>query len=38
MKGVMIMKEEYITNIIQLMQQCNDLELLDFILRLLNKS
>lgn len=32
------MKEEYITNIIQLMQQCNDLELLDFILRLLNKS
>lgn len=38
MKGVMQMKEEYITNIIQLMQQCNDLELLDFIFQLLNKS
>lgn len=32
------MKEEYITTIINLLQQCNDNELLDLILKLLQKS
>lgn len=32
------MKNEYITTIVNLLQGCNDLELLDFILRLLQKS
>ena len=32
------MKEEYINSINNLLQQCNDIELLDLILQLLNKS
>lgn len=32
------MKEEYITAIKKLLQECNDLELLDLILQLLGKS
>lgn len=32
------MKEEYITLINQLMNECNDLALLDLILKLLQKS
>lgn len=32
------MKEEYINQIIELLQQCNDLSLLDLILQLLHKS
>lgn len=32
------MKENYIALILELLQNCNDLELLDLILQLLNKS
>lgn len=32
------MKEEYITTIINILQKCEDIELLDFILQLLQKS
>lgn len=32
------MKEEYITRIVELLQQSNDISLLDLILRLLQKS
>lgn len=32
------MKEEYIARIIELLQQCNDISLLDLILKLLIKS
>ena len=32
------MKEEYIQQIIELMNQCNDVSLLDLILQLLQKS
>lgn len=32
------MKKEYIETIIQLVQNCNDIELLDFVLQLLQKS
>lgn len=31
-------KEQYIEKIIQLLEQCNDIPLLDLILRLLSKS
>lgn len=32
------MKEEYIQQIIELMNQCNDISLLDLIMQLLQKS
>lgn len=32
------MKQEYIHAIHQLLEKCNDIELLDFILKLLQKS
>lgn len=32
------MKEEYIQQIIELLNQCNDISLLDFIKQLLDKS
>lgn len=32
------MEEEYIISIIKLLQNCNDIELLDLILKLLQKS
>lgn len=32
------MKQEYITAITELLQQCNDTELLDLIMKLLQKS
>lgn len=32
------MKEEYIPKIIELMNQCNDVSLLDLIMQLLQKS
>lgn len=32
------MQKEYIENIAKLLNECNDLELLDFILQLLNAS
>ena len=32
------MKEEYIKQILELANQCNDLSLLDFVLQLLQKS
>lgn len=32
------MKEEYITKIIELLQKCNDIELLDLVFKLLHKS
>lgn len=32
------MKEEYIQQIIELMNQCNDVSLLDLIMQLLQKS
>ena len=32
------MTKEYIETIIQLVQNCNDIELLDFVLQLLQKS
>lgn len=32
------MQEEYIKNIIKLLRECRDLELLDFVMRLLQKS
>lgn len=32
------MQEEYKRTIIKSLEQCNDMELLDFILQLLNKS
>jgi hypothetical protein len=32
------MKEEYIPQIIELMNQCNDVSLLDLIMQLLQKS
>ena len=31
-------KEQYIQNILELMQECNDIPLLDLILKLLTKS
>lgn len=32
------MREEYINTIIKLVNECNDIELLDFIMQLLQKS
>lgn len=32
------MKEEYIQQIIELLNQCNDISLLDFVFQLLRKS
>ncbi len=32
------MKEEYIQRIVELLQKCNDIPLLDLILKLLQKS
>lgn len=32
------MQEEYINTIVKLVNQCNDVELLDFIMQLLQKS
>lgn len=32
------MKQEYITAIVELLNQCNDISLLDLILKLLQKS
>lgn len=37
-EGDLHMKQEYITAIIELLNQCNDIELLDLILKLLQKS
>lgn len=37
-KVVKKVKEHYIQQIIELLQQCNDIELLDLILKLLQKS
>ena len=32
------MREEYIITITQLLNECNDIELLDFVMQLLQKS